>query len=97
MLNHPTFCQALEAEEWELYDDIEQLEKKPTTRQLFGWLSSKSVASLRLTTVLLFPWRFLSAILRKVARTLREPLDGLRDSVLGDGGSEPPPALDAGA
>jgi len=85
--------EALEAEEWELYDDIEQLEKKPTTRQLFGWLSSKSVASLRLTTVLLFPWRFLSAILRKVAQTVRQPLDGLRDSVLGDG--EPPPALDS--
>jgi len=81
--------EALEEEEWKLYDDIGLLEKKPTTRQLFGWLSSKSVASLRLTTVLLFPWRFLSALLRKLARALREPLDNLRDSVLGDRGSAP--------
>jgi len=34
--------EALEEEEWKLYDDIGLLEKKPTTRQLFGWLSSRA-------------------------------------------------------
>ena len=37
--------------------DIEALERKPTTRQLFGWLSARSPASLRLVTILLWPWR----------------------------------------
>ena len=42
---------ALEEEERQLAGDIEALERKPTTRQLFGWLSARSPASLRLVTI----------------------------------------------
>jgi len=57
---------ALEEEERQLAGDIEALERKPTTRQLFGWLSARSPASLRLVTILLWPWRFLTAVMRKL-------------------------------
>mmetsp|Transcript_12579 Transcript_12579/g.40117 ORF Transcript_12579/g.40117 Transcript_12579/m.40117 type:complete len:238 (+) Transcript_12579:1155-1868(+) len=56
----------LEEEERQLAGDIEALERKPTTRQLFGWLSARSPASLRLVTILLWPWRFLTAVMRKL-------------------------------
>jgi len=89
--------EALEAEEWELCDEICELEKKATTRQLLGWLSARSTASLRLATVLLFPWRFFTALLRKLAQLARSPFDVLKARVLGRGNQPPPPALDASA
>jgi len=78
-------AEALEAEEWSLADDIETLEKKPTTRQLLGWLSSRSTAPLRLVTILLFPWRFFTALMRKVRKAVL--------SLGGGGKTDPPPAL----
>lgn len=86
--------EALEAEEWELCDEICELEKKASTRQLFGAFSARSVASDRFITVLLFPARFFTALLRKLAQLARSPIDGIRDKVLGRRGN-PPPALDA--
>jgi len=80
-------AEALEAEEWELADDIETLEKKPTTRQLFGWLSARSTAPLRLVTVLLIPWRFLTALMRKMRKAAVLSIGG--------GDPDPPPALAA--
>jgi len=67
----------LENEEWQLEGDIATLEKKPTTQQLFGWLSSRSTASLRLATILLFPWRFFTSLTRKIRRAVlgNDPTD----------------------
>lgn len=58
-------------------------EKKPTTQQLFGWLSSRFDLPLRVEAFLLFPWRFFTTQLRK-----------LRGLLLGRRGTDPPPALE---
>merc|ERR1712129_539402 len=41
-------AEKLEIEEWQLVEDIETLEKKPTTRQLLGWLSPRFDMPVRL-------------------------------------------------
>ena len=63
-------AEELEKEAQKLVDDIHALDKKPTTRHLLGWLSARSTASLRLTTILLFPWRLLTSVMRKLRKAL---------------------------
>jgi len=61
-------------------------EKKPTTQQLFGWLSPRFDMPVRVGALLLFPWRFFTTQLRKFRALLL--------SILGGRGADPPPALE---
>jgi sulfoquinovosyltransferase len=78
-------AEKLEIEEWQLVEDIETLEKKPTTRQLLGWLSPRFDMPVRLGALLLFPWRFFTTQLRKFR--------GMLLSLLGGRGADPDPPL----
>jgi len=89
--------EALEAEELQLYDDIERLEKKPTTQQPFGWLSRESTASLRVVAICLLPWRVISVLLRKISQLVRKPFDSIRDSIVDNEDDGLNPALESGS
>ena len=77
----------------QLYDDIEKLAAKPTTRQFFGLFSRESSAWLRFVTICLLPLRAISVLLRTLSQLVRRPFDKIRDSILDS--DEPPPALEA--
>lgn len=69
-------AEKLEIEEWQLVEDIETLEKKPTTRQLLGWLSPRFDMPVRLGALLLFPWRLFTTQLRKLFGLIRSLFRG---------------------
>ena len=51
-------------------------EKKPTTRQLLGWLSPRFDMPVRLGALLLFPWRLFTTQLRKLFGLIRSLFRG---------------------
>ena len=81
-------AEKLEIEEWQLVEDIETLEKKPTTRQLLGWLSPRFDMPVRLGALLLFPWRLFTTQLRKLFGLIRSLFRGR------GGDSDPPLAAE---